>query len=49
MTPKDLNDYKKKEASRMKALRNKKVSSEHSGKEKVKAILKVTKENIKRI
>ena len=43
MTPEDLKDYKKKEAFRIKALRNMKVSTEHSNKEKAKAILKVTK------
>ena len=43
MTPEDLRDYKKKEASRIKALRNKKVSTENSNKEKAKAILAVTK------
>ena len=42
MTPEDLRDYKKKEASRIKALRNK-VSTENSNKEKAKAILAVTK------
>ena len=43
MTPEDLRDYKKKEASRIKALRNKKVSTKNSNKEKAKAILAVTK------
>ena len=43
MTPEELKDYKKREASRIKALRNKKVSTENSNKEKTKAILKVTK------
>ena len=43
MTPEDLKDYKKKEASRTKAFRNKEVSTIHSNKEKAKAILKVTK------
>ena len=43
MTPEDLKDYKKKEASRTKAFRNKKVSTTHSNKEKAEAIFKVTK------
>ena len=43
MTPEDLKAYKKKEAFRVKALRNKKFSTQHSNKEKAKAILKVTK------
>ena len=42
MTPEDLKDYKKREASRIKALRHK-VSTENSNKEKAKTILKVTK------
>ena len=41
MTPEDF--YKKKEASGITALRNKKASTEHSNKEKARAILKVTK------
>ena len=43
MTTEDLKDYKKKEAFRIKALWNKKVSTEHSNKEKAKTIFKVTK------
>ena len=43
VTPEDLKVYKKREASRIKALRNKKVSTENSNKEKAKVILKVTK------
>ena len=43
MTPEDLKAYKKKEAFTVKALRNKKFSTQHSNKEKAKAILKVTK------
>ena len=44
MTPEDLRDYKKKEeASRIKALRNRKISTENSNKGKAKVILKVTK------
>ena len=43
MTPEHLKDYKKREASRIKAFRNKKVSTENSNKEKAKVILKVTK------
>ena len=43
MTPENLQDYKKKEAFRIKALRDKKISTQHSKKEKAKVILKVTK------
>ena len=42
-TTEDLKDYKKKEAFRIKALWNKKVSTEHSNIEKAKTIFKVTK------
>ena len=43
MTPENLQDYKKKEAFRIKALRDKKISTQHFKKEKAKVILKVTK------
>ena len=49
MTPENLQDYKKKEAFRIKALRDKKISTQHSKKEKAKVILKVTKKTVKPI